>query len=585
MIDNTKLDWKYIKKIIRRRWKPFIAIFALVMISATLLAFTLPPIYRAQTTILIEEQSIPENYVQSNITTYVEERLNTIQQQVLSADRLKDIIIDLNLYPDIREEYGLGEAVRNMQESTELETQSASVLNPRTGRSMAATIAFVLYYEGKDPKTVQKVTNVLAKLFLQEDVKMREKIADVTTGFLMSELESLREQIQIHEKKISDFKRKHFGELPEHNEVNLSSVGRLERELERVNMQIRNFQERKINLEGQLSTVDPLLPIKIDGKNVARNPAEQLKYLRLKLISLQSVLSDKHPDVKNLKSEIRKLENQVDEPVGYQEEIKRLESLRVKLTSLRGQYGPKHPDVVKLRREVAALERSINEKAHMIESGISHKEENPDNPAYINLKTQIATVQTTIKNLESDKDAIQKDLAEYRRRIEMSPLVEKEYNELTRNYDLTKAKYDDLMNKLMNAKVAKGMEEGQHGQRFEIKSHAYLPGKPYKPNRIAIILLGFVIATGMGFGVTSLQEFFDHSIKNEQELGNVSQAPVLATVYKVSTRKEKIEGVARRLVWVVAAIGVVFIGVKMVNEYFMPLEKIWEIIQENAKKM
>ena len=66
-------------------------------------------------------------------------------------------------------------------------------------------------------------------------------------------------------------------------------------------MQIRNLQERKIYLHGQLATVDPLLPIKVDGENVARNPSEQLKYLRLKLLSLQARLSDNHPDVKKCK--------------------------------------------------------------------------------------------------------------------------------------------------------------------------------------------------------------------------------------------------------------------------------------------
>lgn len=580
---NQKVEWIDVKKFIKRRWTSFVVLFSIILVAAVILAFTLPPIYRAETTILIEEQQIPENYVQSTITTYAEERLNTIKQQVLSADRLKDIIDQFGLYPEIRKKYGLGEAVREMQESIELETMSASFVNPITGRSMAATIAFTLYYQGKEPEIVKEVTNVLGKLFLEEDVKIREKITDATTGFLIAELENLKQQIQVHEKEISDFKQKHFGELPEHDSVNLASVGRLERELERISMQIRNLQERKINLEGQLSTVDPLLPIKIDGKSVARNPAEQLKYLRLKLISMQSVLSDKHPDIKNIKSEIKKLESTVNVPVDRRENVKQLENLSVKLAGLRGRYGEKHPDVVKTKKEIDRLEKSNSENAPI--TSATAKSESPDNPTYINLKTQIATVETTIRNLESDKQDVQADLAKYRRRIETAPMVEKEYLELTRNYDLTNRKYDEIMNKLMNAKVAKGMEEGKHGQRFEIKSHAYLPGKPYKPNRIAIILLGFVLASGFGFGVAAIQEFFDHSIKNEQELAYIAQVPVLSVIDKVQTRQEKLHAAARRFVWVIAAFSLVVVGAKMINDYFIPLNELWEIIQENAKKM
>jgi hypothetical protein len=91
----------------------------------------------------------------------------------------------------------------------------------------------------------------------------------------------------------------------------------------------------------------------------------------------------------------------------------------------------------------------------------------------------------------SDKYSIQAELSKFRQRIEKAPLVEKEYNELTRDYITTKQKYDETMNRLMTANVAKGIEEGQHGQRFEIKNYAYLPEKPYKPNRLNIILLGF----------------------------------------------------------------------------------------------
>jgi polysaccharide biosynthesis transport protein len=105
----------------------------------------------------------------------------------------------------------------------------------------------------------------------------------------------------------------------------------------------------------------------------------------------------------------------------------------------------------------------------------------PDNPTYINLMTQKSSIDATIDNLMSDRRSIQEELAKFRQRIEKAPLVEKEYNELTRDYNTTKRKYDEVMNNLMAANVAKGVEEGEHGQRFEIKNYAYLPEKPINP--------------------------------------------------------------------------------------------------------
>lgn len=581
---DQNIEWNDVKSFVRRRKKSFLVVFTIIFISSVILAFTLPPIYRGETNIFIEEQQIPESFVGSTITTYAEERLNIIKQQVFSGDRLKNVIETFNLYPEIREKHGMAEAIAEMREAIGMETRSASYTNPRTGKTISAAIAFVLYYEGRDPETVQKITNVLSDLFLEEDYRIKEKMTTATTGFLSTESEALKEQLQVYEQRISEFKLTHFGELPEHESVNLASIGRLEREYERVNLQIRDLQDRKIILEGQLATVDPLLPVQVDGENVARNPAERLKYLRLKLISLQSVLHDTHPDMNKLKREIKELENQVGVTVDYQEELKRLETLRTDLAAMEGRYGSKHPDVIKLKKEIKILENSIDGK---IDSGRTRSiaKQVPDNPVYINLDTQISSIEASIYNLMDDRKKIQEDLDLYRQRIEKSPLVEKEYNELTRDYNTKKAKYDEVMKNLMAANVAKGVEEGQHGQRFEIKNYAYLPGKPYKPNRLAIILLGFVLASGLGIGLASLQEFFDNSIKTEKELNKLFGLPVLSVISKVETRKEKIKRIYRSLIWTSAVFVFVLIGAIILHEYLVPLDELWVIIKNNVKNM
>ena len=252
---------------------------------------------------------------------------------------------------------------------------------------------------------------------------------------------------------------------------------------------------------------------------------------------------------------------------------------------MKGRYGPKHPDVIRLTKEISALEKIIKKKRSDSRRIRAVSQEAPDNPMYINLKTQIATIDTTIDNLISDKQKIEEDLDDYRQRIENAPLVEKEYNELTRDYAGIKAKYNEIMKNLMTANVSRGMEEGQYGQRFQIKNYAFIPQKPYKPNRIAIILLGFVLAAGFGFGLAALQEFFDHSIKNEKDLAALVGMPVLTVISKVETKQEKIRRLSRRLIWTFAAFGFIAVGMKLLNDHFMPINEIWDIILNNAKNM
>jgi polysaccharide biosynthesis transport protein len=581
---DQNLEWNDIKGFVRRRGKSLIFVFLIVFISSVIIGFTLPPIYRSETTIFVEERQIPENFVESTISTYAEERLNNIMQQVFSGKRLYEIIETYDLYPEIREKEGAGKAIGEMRNSMGMETESATFTNPRTGKTVSANIAFKLFYEGRDPETVRDVANVLSELIIAEDARIKEKMTTATTSFLSMEVESLKEQLQAYETKISEFKQKHFGELPEHSNVNLESIARLERELDRVNMQIRDLQDRKIIYEGQMTNVDPLLPINVDGESVARNPSERLKYLRLKLISLQSVLHDTHPDINKLKREIQDLENRVGATGDYREELKRLNSLKVELASMEGRYGEKHPDVIKLTKEIQILENSIDNKIN-VEETRHISEQIPDNSLYINLATQISSINASIDNSIIDRKRIQEELAKYRKRIENAPVVEKEYNELTRNYAATKRKYDELMNNLMAANVAKGIEEGQHGQRFEIKNHAYLPDKPYKPKRLVIILLGFVLASGLGLGLATIQEFFDHSIKTEKELDKLFGLPVLTVISRVDTRKEKVKRLFGGLIWACVFLGFITIGLKIVHEYFMPVNELWSTITNNIKNM
>lgn len=583
-MEHNALEWNDVRSLVRRNRKPFFMIFCTIFISSIVIAFTLPPIYRAETTIFIEEQQIPESYVGSTITNYAEERISSIRQQVFNSDRLKNIIETYNLYPEIREKFGMVDAISKMREAINMEPNSANYTNRATGKNISATIAFILSFEGRDPETVQKITNVLSDLFLEEDSLIKERMTTATTEFLSTESEALKEELQEYDRRISEFKKRHFGELPEHSAVNLSNIGRLEREYERVAMQIRDLQDQKKILEGQLASVDPLLSIQIDGENVARNPSERLKYLRLQLISRQSVLHDTHPDIAKLKREIEELENKAGVSGSYQGETKRLVSLKAELAGMEGNYGPKHPDVIKLNEEIKILEKSIESK--VIEGRSRNMSmQVPDNPVYINLVTQISSVTASIGNLTNDMKNIQEELSEYRKRIEKSPTIEREYNELTRDYKTKTAKYDEIMNNLIAANFAKGVEEGQHGQRFEIKNYAYLPGKPYKPNRIAILMIGFILASSSGIGFTALKEFFDKSIKTEKDLERLFGLEVLTVISKVETRKEKIKKNLRRLAFAFAVFSFVLIGAKIINDYVVPINELLLIIQRNTQNI
>jgi succinoglycan biosynthesis transport protein ExoP len=317
-------------------------------------ALLLPAIYRAETTILRETQQVSEDFIRSTNTSYAEERLNAATQMVMSRANLLEIINVYNLYPKMRQRKTMGEVVKKMKNSITLETLYAKVTNERTGRFSSINTAFKLSYEGEDPYKVQKVVNTLASLYIEMEEQTSGKRATATTIFFENELKNLNTQMNAYEKKIQQFKEDNMGELPENHATNTRILDKLERELETIDRRLQGQVEKKLFLEGQIATVDPLLPLKTEDGTIIVNPGERLKRLHLQLISLQSTLSDRHPDVIRLKKEIKELEQQVGKSDEAALKVKQLQSLEEEYAAAKGRLGPKHPDMIRLEKEIAA---------------------------------------------------------------------------------------------------------------------------------------------------------------------------------------------------------------------------------------
>lgn len=349
------IDIKQIKGILRRRRKSFFFTFIPLLLVGIAIAFILPPIFLSKSTILIEGQQIPPEYVRTTITSFVEERLQIITQRIMSRGRLMEIINRFDLYADMKEKYTTEEIIEQMRKDIKFKTISAEVKDRRTGQASVATIAFTLSYEGKSPGTVQKVANVLTSLYLEENLKTREQRASNTTEFLQQELDQLRSRMDTLQAQISDFKKAHLGELPEYTGINLQATERLLREVEQARMQVNALRERKVLLEGQIATVEPHTSLMTPDGKAMTDPSERLRLLRLQILTLQSAHSERHPDVKRLKKEIQELEKQVGESEGGEDKLRRKEELGTMLSEMKGRLGPKHPDVVKLTRELELL--------------------------------------------------------------------------------------------------------------------------------------------------------------------------------------------------------------------------------------
>ena len=555
-----------LKGIIRRRKNVFIWTALIIFFLCLVVAFVLPPIYQSKATIVVENQEIPSEYVKSTITTYVSERLYILNEKITNYTKLLDIIKSHNLYPDLGSD---GEKVGEMKDNIKLKTIDVALKETR-GRERA-TIAFTLSYDYTSAEKAQNVVNTLSKIFIEEDQKAREAQASTTTQFLEKELEELRRNVKVNEEKISRFKAKNINQLPGSTGIFNQTIFRLEQDIDKIETRIRTVQEKIVYLKSQIANIDPLVPIITETGKVANNPNNRLKFLRLELIRKQANLSEKHPDIIRLKSEIAKLESQTGDYDSTKEQVNRLKVVNKQIAELEAKYGEKYPDIVRLSKEADLLRSQIA----AAERSNQNDNEMTDNPGYMNIKAQIIVAETEVDALKKERTKIAAKLEDYQQRLERMPFIDEEYNSLTLDYANTKKKFNEVSNKLHSARIAQEMDMSERGVRFRIDTPANLPLKPVKPNRIMIVLMGIVLGFGFGIVLAALFEGLDTSIKGNEELESIAGVSVLTKLSYVDSPRQKRMRRIRYLIVTVAAMLLILMTSLAINWFIMPMDKIW----------
>jgi polysaccharide chain length determinant protein (PEP-CTERM system associated) len=494
----------------RRLWALIIPAIAVLVLSVLVL-LVWKPVYRSTSTILIEEQEISREYVMTAVTSYAEQRLQTINQRIMSAARLLEIVKRFNLYADKRDKLTSEEIIENMRKKDiKFDIVMADVIDRRTGQKTVAAIAFTVSYEGNSPQVVQQVDNELASLYLEENMKVVGQQTEGTTRFLKGEMKSVQTTLHDLEGKIAAFKERHTTALPDLLQFNLQSLDWNERNRDQLNEELRSLHEKEGYYQTELATMAP-----------------------------DTINQDKD----------------------------RLKELRVTLGGLKTRYSEEYPDVIKTKAEIGALEKKL--QAREMEPAV---EEKPDNPAYVALAAQLASVRAEINSVKLQLEDLDQKRNDLRNRLEASPKVEEGYKKLMVERNDTQAKYDDLMKKYMEAKVADGLEKEQMGERFTLIDPARLPEKPVRPNRPSVLLIGLFLGILSGVGTVSLQETADRSARKAEDLARAFALPVLTEIPEIVTFEDELSRKKRLKIGVASAVMMIMIMGLIIHFFVMDID-------------
>ncbi len=525
--------------ILKRYIFPMLAIVAVGLVLSNLIAIKIPHIYKSTGIILIDETAMPEEIVKSMVTNYAEKRIQIINKKIMTSENLTVIINKFNLYKKERKENSIRSILEKMRENTHLDMIGGEVIiDPRTGKPVKPTVGFELSFDNKSAEVAQQVANEFVTLYLSNNLKYRSQLVEGATSFLDQETKKLRHEIFELEKKLAEFKEKNAGNLPGLNKLNLSRIDRVEDQLREVNEKIRSLTENEFYLRNNLIQLNPTITTFTTTGERVYGADDRLIALKAKYVALSSKYSKEHPDLIKMHREIESLKKETGGSSNKYEYQIKLNDKQTKLALLMDRYSPSHPDVKKLKLEITNLKKSLDQFAIV---KTSPKKIQPNNPAYIQMQTQLMATQSELKSAQVSRRNLESRLIHYEQNFSKSPQVEREFKVLIRDYENAMSKYGEVKAKQREADMASSMEKATKGNEFILLEPPLIPEKPFKPNRKAIVFLGGLASIAMAIGFVMVKEMLSPLIYTPGKLAIVTGMEPLAVIPFISSREAELK--------------------------------------------
>jgi polysaccharide chain length determinant protein (PEP-CTERM system associated) len=432
----------------------------------------MPDRYRSEAVLLLVPQRVPEAFVKSTVTRGNQDALQSMMQEILSRTQLERIILDFDLYADRR-------PTAAMQAIVDAMRQRDIEIRPMKGD------AFRLGFVAENPDTAMRVVERLVSLFIVETSLDRAKTAEGTDRFLEAQLEDARRKLIDNEARLSEYRRRHNGELPTQVDANLRGLDNTETQLQTLADSLNRDRDRQLTLEravkdANLELVDARMRAVV-ADTPKQTAGDQLGQAEAALEEMRRTLTERHPDVITMKQTIGDLRKRAEAERGSGGD-----STNVSAELRRGRLD-------ELQDELSALGRQIVQKT-------------------------------------AEEERLRAVLLDYQRRIEGAPTREAELASLTRDYDTLQQTYRGLLSKKQESAIAANLERQQTAAHFKVLDPARLPEQPFKPNRLLLYAIGVLGGIGIGVLFAVVLECFDRTLRTPDDVRAVLGLPVLATV-------------------------------------------------------
>ena len=490
-IPRRPLDFGDYVDILRRNFLWIVGPAFLCVVATTVAVYNMNDTFVSTALIRVEPQSVPEEYIRNAVNQSLADRINSMAETIESRATLGAIISSYGLYKSELRREPLDDVIATMQRAIHINL-IGSIAN--TGH---AAPAFQLSFSYRDRHLAQKVCQELVTRFINESVRERSEQAIGTEQLLDDEFAKAKRELDALEQKVTDFRVKNAGHLPEQMEANVQELNALQQRMQFLNQAQSRVSQERMMLESSLSISKDRL----------------------------AAVRDVSPESKTRNERLDQLDRQIT-------------SSEALMNALSERFTDEHPDLQAARAEVAQLKA---QRERLLKSEQAKPAETKAQPATnrerLDAQGQIEQIQTMLKAKDVEARELAKEAAAattlmktYQARIEEVPLGEREFQDLVRDRELAKNKYNELEVKRGKARMAEEMEQRKQSETLETIDNASLPEAPTEPKRQVIIPAGLVLGIGLGIIIVTIREIKDTSLRNLKDARLYTQLTILGSV-------------------------------------------------------
>jgi polysaccharide chain length determinant protein (PEP-CTERM system associated) len=466
----------------RFRWKALALAWGVLIVGSIAVA-TLPDSYLASSKVYVDSASRLGKLLQGlAVETNVEAQVAVVRQTLLSRPNLEV----LTRSPEYVSPAALARRTPAQQDRIVESLRNKIEILPVRGAETGGALILGVSIQDESRDRALFVVRSLIEGFVSETADATRTKAEVAQSFLLKELKELEARLGTAEDKLAEFKKLHFGVLPGQGSDYFTRMQTERQGLDQARSQLDVVVSQRNALNDQLRGQAPLVPSGRPG----------------------------------------------DVGAGGQKDIDaRIKDSESKLEDLLMRYTEKHPEVVALKQTIADLrQRRADELVALRQGGAGTGSLSVgDNPLYQSIRMQLNKVEVDLAAARVDIGQRERRIADLQRSINTAPGVEAELGRLNRDYGVTKAQYEALLDRLQRARLSESAEESGVVQ-FQILEPPTAKSEPVGPNRLLMMIAVLMGAVAAGIAVSYILHQLRPVIGSAAVLADLTRLPVLGTV-------------------------------------------------------